>query len=47
MTVVGSPNVDEIELNGLVVQNWSNIMKWLKKLNLLPSDGIGGVAHEA
>jgi hypothetical protein len=38
--VVGSPNVTEIELNHVLINEWPNVMKWLKNFDLLRSAGM-------
>jgi len=40
--IVGSPIVSEIELNRLMICDWTNMLKWLKNLDLLRS---ARVAH--
>lgn len=35
--IAGSPNVNEIELNHVLTNEWPNVVKWLKNFDLLRS----------
>lgn len=41
--IAGSPNVSEIELTQLLVDDWTNVLIWLRNLDLLRSSGLGFV----
>jgi hypothetical protein len=43
----GSPCVSEIELNRVLVREWSNVVKWLNNLDLLRAAGIGAAILHA
>jgi hypothetical protein len=36
----GSPNVSEIELNHVLINDWPNVVIWLKNFDLLRSVGL-------
>ncbi len=38
--IAGSPNVCEIELNRVLIDEWPNVVKWLKNFDLLRSSGL-------
>jgi hypothetical protein len=45
--IAGSPCVSEIELNRVLVQEWTNVVKWLNNLDLLRAAGIGAAILRA
>jgi len=40
---VGSPTASEIELARLLLDDWTNVLIWLKNLDFLRSSGLGFV----
>ena len=43
----GSPCVSEIELNRVLVDEWTNVVKWLNNLDLLRTAGLEAVILHA
>jgi hypothetical protein len=43
----GSPCVSEIELNRVLVDEWTNVVKWLNNLDLLRAAGLEAVILHA
>jgi hypothetical protein len=37
---LGSPNASEIELSHVLINEWPNVVKWLKNFDLLRSVGL-------